>query len=206
VTEPRTPLEAALDLVIYAPVGLLLTAAEEIPKLAAKGRAQLGGQLAMAKIVGQFAVAQGRKELSRRFSPAAGPSRLSQPRRSGRPADTSVPALSVGVDAAIEDLPAADQPSGGPDGRSDTPPDADPRPASGPAASPRVTSAEQVDGGGAPDAAGLAIPGYDSLAASQVVQRLAGLSADELAAVGAYESSHRARRTILTRVRQLQER
>ena len=52
----------------------------------------------------------------------------------------------------------------------------------------------------------LAIPGYDSLAASQVVPRLAGLSADELAAVGAYESAHRARRTILTRVRQLQER
>ena len=52
---------------------------------------------------------------------------------------------------------------------------------------------------------GLAIPGYDSLAASQVVPRLAGLSAEELAAVGAYETAHRARRTILTRVRQLQE-
>jgi hypothetical protein len=54
--------------------------------------------------------------------------------------------------------------------------------------------------------AGLAIPGYDSLAASQVVPRLAGLSPDELAAVGAYESVHRARRTILNRVRQLQQR
>ena len=57
-----------------------------------------------------------------------------------------------------------------------------------------------------PSPDGLAIPGYDSLAASQVVPRLAGLSPDELAAVGAYESAHRARRTILTRVRQLQER
>jgi hypothetical protein len=37
-----------------------------------------------------------------------------------------------------------------------------------------------------------------------VVQRLAGLSPDELAAVGAYESTHRGRRTILTRVSQLQ--
>lgn len=55
-----------------------------------------------------------------------------------------------------------------------------------------------------PSAEDLAIPGYDSLAASQVVQRLAGLSAAELAAVGAYESAHRGRRTILTRVRQLQ--
>jgi hypothetical protein len=52
----------------------------------------------------------------------------------------------------------------------------------------------------------LAIPGYDSLAASQVAPRLAGLSAEELAAVSAYETAHRARRTILTRIRQLQER
>jgi hypothetical protein len=54
-----------------------------------------------------------------------------------------------------------------------------------------------------PSADALAIPGYDSLSASQVVQRLAGLSRDELEAVGAYESAHRARRTILTRVNQL---
>jgi hypothetical protein len=50
----------------------------------------------------------------------------------------------------------------------------------------------------------LAIPGYDSLSASQVIQRLDGLSRDELAAVGEYESAHRARRTVLTRVSQLQ--
>src|SRR5690348_12438473 len=50
VTEARSPLDSALDLLIYAPVGFALTAAEEIPKLAAKGRAQLGGQVAMAKV------------------------------------------------------------------------------------------------------------------------------------------------------------
>ena len=50
----------------------------------------------------------------------------------------------------------------------------------------------------------LAIPGYDSLAASQVVPRLAGLTSEELAAVGDYEAAHRRRTTILTRIRQLQ--
>ena len=55
-----------------------------------------------------------------------------------------------------------------------------------------------------PEAESLAIPGYDSLSASQVVQRLAGLSDDELAAVGTYEAAHRARQTVLTRVSQLQ--
>jgi hypothetical protein len=50
----------------------------------------------------------------------------------------------------------------------------------------------------------LAIPGYDSLSASQVLPRLEGLAADELEAVRAYESAHRGRRTILGRVAQLQ--
>jgi hypothetical protein len=50
----------------------------------------------------------------------------------------------------------------------------------------------------------LAIPGYDSLSASQVVSRLAGLAPDELEAVRAYEAASRGRRTILTKISQLQ--
>lgn len=58
--------------------------------------------------------------------------------------------------------------------------------------------------GAAPSADHLAIPGYDALAASQVVPRLAGLSADELEAVRRYEAATRNRRTILARIQQLQ--
>jgi Zn-dependent protease with chaperone function len=54
------------------------------------------------------------------------------------------------------------------------------------------------------DAATLPIDGYDSLAASQVVLRLGSLTPSELAAIAAYESSHRARRTILGKIHQLQ--
>jgi hypothetical protein len=63
---------------------------------------------------------------------------------------------------------------------------------------------DPVAGASGPSAGSLAIPGYDSLAASQVVQRLAGLSQEELEEVGAYEAAHRSRRTILSRIRQLQ--
>jgi hypothetical protein len=56
-----------------------------------------------------------------------------------------------------------------------------------------------------PDVASLAIPGFDTLSASQVVQRLAGLSRAELVAVRAYETSVRGRRTILSRVDQLMD-
>jgi hypothetical protein len=46
------------------------------------------------------------------------------------------------------------------------------------------------------------IPDYDSLAASQVVPRLATLSEDELLAVRSYEKAHRHRQTILNRIAQ----
>jgi hypothetical protein len=58
-----------------------------------------------------------------------------------------------------------------------------------------------ANGSGAPPS--LAIPGYDSLSASQVVQRLEGLSPAELEEVRAHEAAHRQRRTILHRVEQL---
>jgi hypothetical protein len=50
----------------------------------------------------------------------------------------------------------------------------------------------------------LAIPGYDSLSASQVVPRLAGLSPDELEQVRRYEAGNRGRKTILNKIAQLQ--
>jgi len=63
---------------------------------------------------------------------------------------------------------------------------------------------EQADHGGSDE--GLAIPGYDQLAASQVVARLSGLGPVELDQVAAYEEAHRARRTILNKITQLRRR
>lgn len=66
-----------------------------------------------------------------------------------------------------------------------------------PQRSPKVSAA-------VPEAGELAVVDYDSLAASQVVPRLAALKPDELDAVRRYELAHRARKTILGRVAQLQ--
>ena len=49
----------------------------------------------------------------------------------------------------------------------------------------------------------LVIPGYDALAASQVIPRLSGMTPNELADVAAYEGANRGRRTILHKVEQL---
>ncbi len=53
------------------------------------------------------------------------------------------------------------------------------------------------------DPADLPIPGYDTLSASQIVQRLPGLSPEELEAVRLYELAGRSRKTVLLRVAQL---
>ena len=61
-----------------------------------------------------------------------------------------------------------------------------------PAAVPATTDA--------PGAEDLPIDEYESLAASQVVARLSGLTPAELADVAAFERAHRGRRTVLGKI------
>ncbi len=62
MTAARSPVEQALDLLVFAPLGLAALAAEHLPGLADKGRRNWESQASMAKVVGQFAVGRGRKE------------------------------------------------------------------------------------------------------------------------------------------------
>ena len=172
MTEQRSPVDEALDLFVFGPLGLALTAREQFPRLAAKGRQQVTNQLSLARMVGQFAVSQGRQEANKLLKQAT---------------ETLV---ALGV------IPRGDEPSGQAEPRSESPPE-------------RQLSVDngRVDderGPGPLSSAGLAIPGYDSLSASQVVPRLAGLAEDELEAVRFYESATRGRRTILSKIAQLQ--
>lgn len=143
--DEKRPLDLALDVFVYVPVGLAVSAKELLPQLAQRGRARLENRVATARVVGQFAVQQARQ----RYGPGSAP-----------------------------------------------PPAASRQPPPPPPAHRPTTSG--------PDAADLAIPGYDSLAASQVLPRLEGLAPAELEAVRAYEAEHRGRKTILGRIDQLQ--
>jgi hypothetical protein len=181
MTERKTPVETALDLFVYAPIGLALTAVEELPKFVEKGREQVTTRTAMYRMIGKFAVQQGQQTAGRFFG--------------GRPEPApppSPPAWAPPPEPAPAPSPAA------------------PRPArTAPASGDADTVATDLLGGngqrpGTAASDDLAIPGYDALSASQVVQRLAGLSADELESVRAYESATRGRKTILSRVAQLQ--
>jgi hypothetical protein len=185
VDEQRTPAERVLDLIVFGPAGLALTAAEEFPRLADKGRHHLEGQIRTARLVGQVAVQMGRRQLdglASQWRPKTSPAGSDAPRPTTTPTESS---------------PAGDPPP--PVAASGAP---TPRPESEVVVAP-VANAPVVNANGNGAVRPLAIPGYDSLSASQVVQRLAGLSPEELTDVRAHEQSHRHRRTILNRVEQL---
>ena len=177
--QPKNPAERLLDLLVFGPAGLAATAAEEFPRLVEKGRHRVEGQLHTARLVGQFAVQMGRQQLEQTLGSLR--PRSSTPSTPATPATPSTPWSGAGA------------PSAGPGAT----PTAEPAPSP----SAGMTTAGSPNGTLASDALG--IPGYDSLSASQVVQRLGGLSGTELEAVRGHETAHRHRRTILNRVDQL---
>ncbi|HVC70518.1 MAG TPA: hypothetical protein VNC61_09735 [Acidimicrobiales bacterium] len=172
MTDNKAPAERVLDLVVFAPAGLVLVAVEEFPKLVDKGRHRLEGQVRTARLVGQAAVQMGRRQLGQLVS-----QRMPRPPSPTRSPSGPTPDAFTPEPATAESAPFYDAPSA------------------------PTTPAPAVNGNGVLPA--LAIPGYDSLSASQVVQRLAGLSHSELIEVRQHEQSHRHRRTILNRVEQL---
>ncbi len=73
--------ERILDLALYAPLGLIVSALEAMPDLVRKGRERLEPQVGMARTIGQFAVRQGYHQVAG-FARSRGPF----PFRPGQPA------------------------------------------------------------------------------------------------------------------------
>jgi hypothetical protein len=175
-------MDTVLDLVVFGPAGLAITAAEEFPRMAEKGRRRIEGQVRTARFAGQLAVRLGRRQVEgtmRRFGTRG---TRATPAMPGRPAPEAATTAGADPSPVLSAVHRADARV------------SERRP---------VVGVPPVDPNGARAAQHLAIPGYDSLSASQVVQRLEGLTRPELEDVRAHESAHRHRRTILNRVDQL---
>lgn len=201
---PKSPLETAVEhaveTFVYAPIGLLFEGASLLPQLVEKGR----NQVAMARVLGKFAVEQGRSEATKAASKfgdqAAGVLDFIGGTITPPPPPDEVPAPAVAPKRrssrnAMGPAKQAARRVGGTTGEP---------PAAAPSTTPvpeRPAPAQAVTANGATS---LAIPDYDGLSASHVVNRLAGLSADELEAVRRYEAANRGRKTILSKVAQLQ--
>jgi hypothetical protein len=198
------PAERILDLLVYAPVGLVLSVAEAVPDLVRKGRERLGPQVGVARMVGEFAVRQGcRQFVGYATSRGAVPFGTAEPARTytAYSADAPAPNGPAAVDGHMLEAQTAQAQTV----QAQTAPAQTP-----PAQTAQVLPAEPVaPARQAPTslvAEELAIPSYDSLSATQVVERLAGLSQDEIRAVAAYEAATRRRKTVLSRAEQLLKR
>ena len=161
MTERKSPVDVALDLFVYAPLGLVLNIEEVLPQLVERGHQQVN----MARMFGQFAVKAGGDEARKRVEQVteqAGGIVNRRPAAAASPVPTASPVSVADAGAG----PATD--------------------------------------GLVPDAGSLGITDYDALSASQVVPRLAGLADSELDVVRRYEAAHRGRKTILSKIAQLQ--
>ena len=143
----RPLVERVLDVVVYAPIGLLGQLQEDVPKFAAQGRQKFENRVQVAKFIGQMSVTYGRQELTKR---------LAERRASG---------------SADHDLAAVPE-------------------------EPQPTPAETV-------VVPVPFDGYDTMAASHIVQQLRTMTPAELDTVSAYEARHRNRRTVLAKVEQM---
>jgi hypothetical protein len=182
-TEPEpSPVRRALDIFVFAPVGVALTVAEDLPALIVKGRQRFESDVRNARIVGQFVVSHGQRDVVGRVSKLLhGEPVPSAEQQAARPA---APAAAAAAEPASE-----------------SPADAWPTPAPWQEAAPPQPAADPADA----VTVDAALAGYDTLSASQVVRRLESLEPDVLRAVQRHESSHRNRRTILNRAQQLLE-
>jgi len=183
--------ERVLDLLVFVPAGIVASVVEELPKLAERGRSRLEVRVNSARAVGEFAFKAGHRELRRRSDglrqrgadPAPPPADRPEARYPIRTIPRNPPPPNPSRAGAA--LPSA------------------PAPAPGPSVAPVPGTRTSSANGHVPEVGSLAIPGFDTLSASQVVQRLDGLTRTELVSVRAYETAKRRRRTILSRVDQL---
>jgi hypothetical protein len=196
VADDKDAAEKAKEMFVYGPIGLALYVRDTAPSFlrlfVARGRSELDqrrksveGSLDQARTMGETAAATSAPQVLRMVSEG-----LSAVRGA---AEEALGALGVrGDEPNGSSHPSDGEP--GPTPPVTVVPDLAPSPGE-PAATPGPISTST-----APQ---LAIPDYDELSASQVVDRLEGLRDDELAAIRDYESAHRCRNTILGKIEQL---
>lgn len=166
MSDDKTPLDQAVELVVFAPIGFALEAKKLLPTFVERGRNQVN----VAKMMGQFAVQMGQAEATKRIGKVT------------EQAEQVLAELGLGLNHGA------------------------PPPAVEVAAARNAPAPDSVEAPVRSSAAASSLPiaDYDSLAASQVIPRLSGLTPVELAAVRDYELGHRGRKTILGKVAQLE--
>jgi hypothetical protein len=211
MTETPDRIERTIELLLYAPIGIGMFLKDAAPQLVdmfvSRGRAEIDRRhedvqqrVTTARSLGQVALAFGAPMLRRRVEQTVADAH----RRAGglfgaEASNPSSPGAETSAATSVATSPSSPV-------TEEPPPAPAPKPEKQLASSASEARHDAASAtNGSASSAGLPIPGYDALSASQVVERLIGLAPDELDAVHAYEASHRQRRTILGKIEQLAE-
>lgn len=213
--------DKALDLFVYAPVGVALYVRDMLPTMmnifVARGKREVQSHLP-GTTAGPVPTpppappAPSPAEVRRRVEEGIGFARVAAESGVGVAKGVAGGGIDLAkglAGSALSGIGAMRPPA--PPGAPATP--TPPAPPSPPTVSvPRAPDAPASDAGGPgpaapappPPAVGtLPIPDYDELSASQVVERLDGLDRDALDSIRRYEAAHRGRNTILGKIAQL---
>jgi hypothetical protein len=215
VPDERPLHEVLFDYAVYVPLGMAASLAEQLPELTERGRRLAAPRIHLARLMGEFAVGHAQRRVSRIFSSdgrsGAGTEQQAESATPGPPSRHGPESVNDGGLGAEASPPLASASAVVP--RTEEPLATSSTTSAAVRRLRRTTSprADDATGGDSPAVASvvmppaesLPIPAYDTLAASQVVQRLSSLEPDELEAVGRYEIGTRGRRTILNRIAQL---
>jgi hypothetical protein len=202
VPDEKPPIDRALELFVYAPVGMALYVRDMFPSMmgifVSRGKREvkshLGGQDVPAPPIPPVPVPD-INEIRRRMGDSIGLARGVAGGGLGLARDVT--------GSALQGFMSWRTPAPG-DTSDSTAWQPEPETASGPAAFTSPTTAPVADrAASAPSVEELPIPDYDELSASQVIERLDGLDAASLEAIRAYEAGHRGRNTILGKIAQL---
>jgi hypothetical protein len=190
MSEPKDKIEQTLEVLLYAPIGVGMYLKEMGPTFVARGRAEVDRRHAQmqqrtttARSIGQVAVGFGVPKVRERME-----REVDSARQRAQSFLGVIGGVSLGdPEPVVRSVPTPPEPF-----------------VQAPVAAPATSGAANgATNGTAPAGDTLPIPGYDALSASQVVERLAGLTPEELESVRAYESAHRNRRTILGKIDQI---
>ena len=232
MSDDKNPVEKALDLCVYAPVGAALYVRDMLPMMTgmfvSRGKRELQGKKTPPAPPPVPA-----DEVKRRIDESVGVAKVVAESGFGVAKDVAGAGIGVARDVAgsalkglLENRPGTPRPNGSgsptapaastppappaapaepapaPEAPVASSPEPAPEPATEPAPEPAPEPAASTDLT-VPAVDELAIPEYDELSASQVVERLEGLDAGALEAVRRYEAAHRGRNTILGKIAQL---
>lgn len=215
MADDKQPVEKAVELLVYAPVGMACYFRDMLPSMmgifVARGKREVSGHRTPPAPTPPPVP----PEVKRRIDESVGVAKYMAEGGIGVARDVAGSGIGVARDMAGSALAqllamrAAERrtadPGAGDPGAANGEPDparATPTPAPAPSApaSAATASAAAPD---VPTVDELPIPDYDELSASQVVERLEGLDRESLDAIRRYESEHRGRNTILGKIAQL---